>query len=156
MHHINQIFAKQMSRLLKRKPLNNAFLGFVRMVKEENVAEKYKGKSDVGVVHLWREDLPTKIKVVLDDYKDVFPKDFPLVLPLIHKGYEFKIELEDDVPPVHRPLYNLSPLELAEAKKQIEYMLEYGFIRPSDSPYGAPVIFTPKKDGGLRFYIDYR
>ena len=59
------------------------------------------------------------------------------------------------MPPVHRPLYKLSPIELAEAKKQIEYMLEHGFIRPSDSPYGAPIIFALKKDGGLRFCIDY-
>ena len=71
-------------------------------------------------------------------------------------GHEFKIELEDDAPPVHRPIYKLSPLELAEAKKQIEYMLEHGFIQPSNSPYGAPVLFAPKKDGGLRFCIDYR
>ena len=47
------------------------------MVKEENVAEKYKGKSDLGAVHLWREDLPTEIRAVLNDYEDVFPKDLP-------------------------------------------------------------------------------
>ena len=47
------------------------------MVKEENVAEKYKGKSDLGAIHLWREDLPIEIKVVLNDYEDVFPKDLP-------------------------------------------------------------------------------
>ena len=63
--------------------------------------------------------------------------------------------MEDDTPPVHRPLYKLSPLELEEAHKQIQYMLEHAFIRPSDSPYGAPVLFAPKKDGGLRFCIDY-
>ena len=57
---------------------------------------------------------------------------------------------------MHRPLYKLSPLELEEARKQIEYMLEHVFIRPSDSPYGAPVLFAPKKDGGLRFCIDYQ
>ena len=57
--------------------MNNAFLGFVRMVKEENVAEKYKGKSNLGAVHLWREDLPNEIKVVLNEYEDVFPKDLP-------------------------------------------------------------------------------
>ena len=50
----------------------------------------------------------------------------------------------------------MSPLELAEAKKQIQCMLEHGFIRPSDSPDGAPVLFTLKKDGGLRFCIDYQ
>ena len=155
MHHVNQISAKHMSRLVKRKQVNNAFLGFARMVKEENVAEKYKGKSDLGAVHLWREDLPAKIKAVLDEYEDVFPKDLPLGLPPICKGHEFKIELKNDAPPVHRPLYKLSPLELAKAKKQIEYMLEHGFIRPSDSPHGAPVLFALKKDSRLRFYIDY-
>ena len=74
----------------------------------------------------------------------------------MRQGHEFKIDLEDDVPPVHRPLYKMSPLELDEAKKQIESMLEHCFVRPSDSPYGAPVLFVPKKDGSLRFCIDYR
>ena len=50
----------------------------------------------------------------------------------------------------------MGPLDLAEAKKQIEYILEHGFIRPSDSPHGAPVLFTLKKDGKLRFCIDYQ
>ena len=136
--------------------MHNAFLGFVWMVKEENVAEKYKGKSDLGAVNLWREDLLAKIKVVLNDYENVFPKDLPARLPPIRKGYEFKIELEDDAPLVHWPLNKLSPLELPEAKKQIEYMLEHGFIRPSDSPYGALILFARNKDGGRRFCIDYR
>ena len=80
--------------------------------------EKCKGKPNLGAVHLWREDLPAETKVVLNDYKDVFPKDLPLGLPPIRKGHEFKVELEDDAPPVQRLLYKLSPLELAEAKKQ--------------------------------------
>ena len=63
-----------MTRLLKRKQLDNAFLGFVQMVKEEIVAEKYKGKSDLGAVHVWREDLPSEIKAVLDEYEDVFQR----------------------------------------------------------------------------------
>ena len=116
-HHINQKSAKQMSRLLKRKQVDNAFMGFVRMVKEENVAEKYKRKSVLGAVHMWREDLPPKIKAVLDDYEDVFPKDLPPGLPPICKGHECKIELEDNMPIVHWLLYKLRPLELAKAKK---------------------------------------
>ena len=155
-HLVNMISAKQMSQLFKRKQVDNAFLGFVRMVKEDNVAEKYKRKSDLGAIHLWREDLPEEIKVVLRKYDDVSPKDLPPGLPPIRKGHEFKIELEDDTPLVHRPLYKLSPLELEEARKQIKYMLEHGFIRPSDSPYGAPVLSALKKDGGLRFCIHYR
>ena len=82
-----------MSRLLQRKQVNNAFLGFVRMVKEENVAEKYKGKSDLGEIHLWGEDLPTEIRAVLNDYEGVFPKNLPPGLPPICKEHEFKIEL---------------------------------------------------------------
>ena len=155
MHHVNQISAKQMSHLLKRKQLDSAFLGCVWMVKEENMAKKYKGKSDLGAVHLRTEDLPVEIRAVLNDYKDVFPKDLPPGLPPICKGHEFKIEFEDDTPLVHWTLYKLSPLELAKAKKQIEYMLEFGFITPSNSPYGAPILFAPKKDGGLQFYTDY-
>ena len=73
----------------------------------------------------------------------------------MRQGHEFKIDLEDDVPPIHCPLCKMSPLELEEAKKQIESMLEHGFVRPSDSPYGASVLFVPKKDGNLRFCIDY-
>ena len=69
-------------------------------------------------------------------------------------GHEFKIDLEGETPPIHRPLYKLSPLELTKAKNQIQEMLEHEFIRPSDSPYGAPVLFVPKKDASLRLCID--
>ena len=71
------------------------------------------------------------------------------------QGHEFGIDLEDDMPPVHRPISKMSPLELEEAKKQIESMLKHGFVIPSDSAYGAPVLFMPKKDGSLRFCIDW-
>ena len=83
---VNIINAKKMSRLLKRKQVDNAFLGFVRMIKEENVAKKYKGKSDQSAIYLWREVLPKEIKVVLKEYNDVFPKDLPPGLLPIHKG----------------------------------------------------------------------
>ena len=126
------------------------------MLKEENLAEKYKGKSNLGAVHLWREDLPTELKAILKGYEDVFLKDLPPGLPPICKGHDFKIELKDNAPPVHQSLYKLSPLELVEAKKHIEYMLKHEFIRPSDSTYGAPILFSPKKDGRLQFCIDYR
>ena len=69
-----------------------------------------------------------KIKTVLEEYDDFFPNDLPPGLPPIRRGLEFKIELEDDTPPVHRPIYKLSLLELQEAKEQIQVMLEHGFI----------------------------
>ena len=74
----------------------------------------------------------------------------------MREGHEFKIDLEDEVPLVHCPLYKMSPLELEEAKKQVESMLKNGSIRPSDCPYDTPILFLPNKDGSLRFCIDYR
>lgn len=71
-----------------------------------------------------------------------FPQDLPLGLPPVHKGHEFKIELEDNIQPIHRPLRKISLAELEEAKTQIQSMLEHGFIRPSGSPYGASLVHT--------------
>ena len=75
------------------------------------------------------EDILESIKAILLDYKDIFPTDLPPGLPPVRMGYEFKIELEDDTLPIHRPIYKLSPLELEESRKQIQYMLEHGYIR---------------------------
>ena len=59
----------------------------------------------------WHQALPSQICAVLEEFDDVFPQDLPLELPLVRQGHEFKIDLEDDVPPIHRPLYKMSPLE---------------------------------------------
>jgi Reverse transcriptase (RNA-dependent DNA polymerase) len=69
---------------------------------------------------------------------------------------ELKIELKEGAKPVSKPVYKLSPAEQDELKAQIELLLEKGLIRPSVSPWGAPVSFPPKKDGGLRMCLDYR
>jgi hypothetical protein len=154
---VAMVSAKQMSNMLRRKEVTRAFVGYVRKAEEEKTeSETEVALSDLNSTQLQRKDLPESVKAVLKEFEDVFPTDLPIGKPPVRKGHEFKIELEDDVPPVHRPLYKLSPLELQEARKQIEYLLEHEFIRPSDSPYGAPVLFAPKKDGGLRFCIDYR
>ena len=50
------------------------------------------------------------------DYRDVFAKELPKGLPPVRKGHEFRIELQDDGKPMHRPIYKLSPLELEESK----------------------------------------
>ena len=89
--------------------------------------------------------MPQEIEAVLKEFEDIFPKDLPPGLPPIHNGYEFKIDLEDYTPLVYWPIYKLSLLELEEARKQIEHMLEHEFIRPAESPYGALVLFAPKK-----------
>ncbi len=67
-----------------------------------------------------------------------------------------KIDLEFGSKPKVRPMHKLSVLELTEMKKQFEEELGNGFIRPSVSPWGSPVLFTKKEDGGLHMCIDYR
>ena len=68
----------------------------------------------------------------------------------------FTIELEPGTAPLSKSLYRMAPAEMAELKKQLEELLDKGFIRPSSSPWGAPVLFVKKKDGSMRLCIDYR
>ena len=66
------------------------------------------------------------------------------------------IELIPGTEPISIPPYRMVPTELKELKAQLEELLSKGFIRPSTSPWGAPVLFVKKKDGSLRLCIDYR
>ena len=157
---VNVCTAKQMVKWFRRNAGITAYLGVIRLVKaeEREVVPVVPEKNETGqeVEKTFHADMPTSVRDVLHEFKDVFPTDLPPGLPPVRKGHEFRIDLEDETAPVHKPIYKLSPLELEEARKQIDYMLEHGYIRPSDSPYGSLVLFVPKKDGGLRFCIDYR
>jgi hypothetical protein len=93
------------------------------------------------------------IKVVLE-FLDVFPKDLP-GMPPKHK-VEFVIELILGTAPISKRAYRVSGPELVELKKQIDELSEKGYIRPSTSPWAAPVMFVEKKDGTRRMCIDYR
>ena len=79
---------------------------------------------------------------------------FP-VYPRIEQ-LSFFIELIPGTEPISIPSYRMEPVELKELKAQLEELLSKGFIRPSTSPWGAPVLFVKKKDGHLRLCIDYR
>ena len=91
--------------------------------------------------------------LVIREYPDVFPKDIPEFPP--EREIKFTIELMSRTRPISIALYRMSPLELAELKKQIEELLEKKFIWPSTSPWGAPVLLVKQKDGGIRLYVDY-
>ncbi|KAF5767636.1 putative nucleotidyltransferase, Ribonuclease H [Helianthus annuus] len=95
------------------------------------------------------EDIP-----VVRDFPQVFPEDLPGLPP--HRQVEFQIELAPGAAPIARAPYRLAPTELEELSKQLQELLEKGFIRPSSSPWGAPVLFVKKKDGTFRMCIDYR
>jgi hypothetical protein len=92
------------------------------------------------------------IKVVCD-YPDVFPDELPGMPP--DRDVEFAIDLLPGTAPISKRPYRMSSDQLLELKKQIKELLEKGFIRPSSSPWGAPVIFVEKKDGTQRMCVDY-
>ena len=97
----------------------------------------------------------TQLNNLLDQYTDVLVDDLPSGVqrpPLT----EHTIPLQPDAKPPFRPMYRLSPRELDEVKQQIRDLLAKGFIEPSQSPFGAPILFVQKKDGTLRMCIDYR
>ncbi|GJZ25657.1 putative reverse transcriptase domain-containing protein [Tanacetum coccineum] len=95
------------------------------------------------------EDVP-----VIRDFPEVFPEDLPGLPP--PRQVEFRIDLIPGAAPVARAPYRLAPSEMKELSKQLQELSEKGFIRPSSSPWGAPVLFVKKKDGSFRMCIDYR
>ena len=98
----------------------------------------------------WDLNLPQ----VVCEYEDVFPDELP-GLPL-HRDVDFIIELHPGTSPISMTPHRMAPVELQELKVQIQDLLDKGFIRPSTSPWGAPVLFAKKKDKTLRLCIDYR
>ncbi|GJU47893.1 putative reverse transcriptase domain-containing protein [Tanacetum coccineum] len=87
-------------------------------------------------------------------FPEVFPEDL-LGLPLA-RPVEFQIDLIPGAAPVARAPYRLAPSEMKELSEQLQELSDKGFIRPSSSPWGAPVLFVKKKDGSFRMCIDYR
>ncbi|KAI3827638.1 hypothetical protein L1987_01718 [Smallanthus sonchifolius] len=95
------------------------------------------------------EDIP-----IVKDYPEVFNEDLPGLPP--PRQVEFRIDLVPGAAPVARSPYRLAPSEMQELSNQLQELLDKGFIRPSFSPWGAPVLFVKKKDGTFRMCIDYR
>ncbi|XP_043813425.1 uncharacterized protein LOC122721247 [Manihot esculenta] len=95
------------------------------------------------------EDIP-----VVNEFPDVFPEELPGLPP--DREIEFSIDLNPSTTPISMAPYRMAPAELKELKAQLQELLDKGFIRPSVSPWGAPVLFVKKKDGSLRLCIDYR
>src|SRR5688572_26991763 len=97
---------------------------------------------------------PLESVPVVSQFPDVFPDDLPGMPP--EREIDLGIDLLPDTRPISIPPYRMAPVELKELKEQLKDLLDKGFIRPSISPWGAPVLFVRKKDGTLRMCIDYR
>jgi hypothetical protein len=91
---------------------------------------------------------------VVKDFLDVFPEELSGMPP--DTEVEFVIDLLPGTAPISKRPYRMSIEELKELKKQLTELQEAGYIRPSSSPWGAPVLFVQKKDGSQRMCVDYR
>ena len=91
---------------------------------------------------------------VVNEFVDVFPEELPGLPP--DREVEFTIELAPGTAPVSKAPYRMAPVEMKELAIQLQDLLDKGVIRPSVSPWGAPVLFVKKKDGTMRLCIDYR
>ena len=96
-----------------------------------------------------KEDGPRLEEIpVVREYPEVFPEELPGLPP--SRELDFKIELVAGTQPIFKAPYRMAPAEMAELKEQLEDLMEKKFIRPSVSPWGAPVLFVKKKDGSMR------
>ena len=95
------------------------------------------------------DDIP-----VVREFPDVFPEDLPGIP--IDKEIEFSIDLLPGTSPISKAPYRMAPTELKELREQLQELLDKGFIKPSASLWGAPVLIVKKNDGTIRLCIDYR
>jgi hypothetical protein len=150
-----------MDWLCKHKVLIDCAKKFVKLTtpdgKElEYVAEPVvtaKGIADRAKINQLGASQGSEVSVV-NEFPDVFPEELLGMPP--DRDIEFVIELKPGTAPIYKTPFRMTTPELAELKEQIRELMEKGFIRPSSSPWGAPVIFVPKKDGTQRLCVDYR
>ncbi|KAK0598331.1 hypothetical protein LWI29_033736 [Acer saccharum] len=113
------------------------------------VAAMVQIKPDVMV------EVPDKIGEVLEEFKDVMPKELSKKLPP-RRQCDHRIELEPGATPPAKAPYRMAPSKLAKLRKQLDELLDGGLLQPSKVPYRALVLFQKKQDGSLRMCVDYR
>ncbi|GJS74337.1 putative reverse transcriptase domain-containing protein, partial [Tanacetum coccineum] len=123
-----------------QKYIERGCLIFMAQVMKKEIEDKSEEKQ--------LEDVPT-----VRDFLEIFPEDLPGLPP--SQQVEFQIELVPGVAPVARAPYRLAPTELQKLSTQLQELSNKGFIRPSSSPWGAPILFVKKKDRSFRMCINY-
>jgi hypothetical protein len=137
-HHFE---ADAMAKLLRQQPTELCVIG-LRQVQD--------AVHDINIDQ--QPEWTTSLRDSLNEFTDII-KEHDGLLPT--RECDFEINLECDEPPKERT-YRMSPAELREVKVQLQDLLAKGWIRPSKSPYGAPILFVRKNDGTMRMYVDYR
>ncbi|GBG87654.1 hypothetical protein CBR_g45807 [Chara braunii] len=127
---------------------------FARLVRKEQLEEQVFVVYVKPVTEGQEKDSSTDptIAKLVEEFKDLTESPTGVV----SRPIQHKIEIEPGSRTPKGAVYRMSPRELEEFRKQLDDLLEKGWIRPSSSPFGAPVLFVPKREGELRMSIDYR
>ncbi|KAL0551903.1 hypothetical protein IC582_010995 [Cucumis melo] len=126
----------------------------ISVLKVEKLLRKACTAFLAHIVVVQREKLKPEDVPVVKEFLDVFPDDLS---GLPHdREIEFTIELLPGIAPISQAPYIMAPSKFKELKMQLQELVNKGYIRPSVSRWGAPVLFVKKKDGTLKLYIDYR
>ena len=145
---INTVSAGQIKRLFKKQKDMQVYIVAVRLL-EDTPSER-----TIKIAQHLPADQAAQLHAVLDHFKDdVFsePKGLPP-----QRAADHRIDLVPGCIPPSRSPYRLSQPELEELRRQLTKLIEEGWIRPSVSPFGAPILFVKKKNGDLRMCVDYR
>ena len=140
---IGMISRKRLKKELRRDEIEELYLATIRQTNDD---------TGISISAQDASDIPDWIQ---KEYGSVLREELPPRMPPT-RSMDHQIPLKPDMPPPFRGIFRLSQLELRELKRQLDQLLKDRKIRPSTSPYGAPVLFVKKKDGKLRMCIDYR
>ena len=99
--------------------------------------------------------VPDVVAVVLEEFSDVMPPKLPKELPP-RRAVDQKIELEPGARPPSKAPYKMALTESVELRRQLDELLEAGFIQPSKAHYSASILFQRKHDGSMQMCVDYR
>ncbi|GBG73769.1 hypothetical protein CBR_g17109 [Chara braunii] len=115
-----------------------------------------RADADAEELARYTADVEPAVHDLIQEYHDVFPSSFSYASIPPMSDIKHSIQLVPNYRVHHQAPYRLSIPEATELKRQLEELLRQGFIKPSNSPWGAPVLFARKADGTLRLCIDYR
>jgi hypothetical protein len=129
--NLDLINVSQMKRLI------NSSKKYILMIVKEQPKDKYDAFQGCD------SQFKDKLVEIVDSYKELFKE--PKILPP-KREIQHEIQLQSDAPLPNIGMYRMSVIENEEIKKQIQELVDKGFIRPSSSPCGSPIILVPKKD----------
>ena len=154
---LNLITSKQIKQIHRRGELEFAYLVFPQDT--SSLVLPAAESSQQGLINAVAANgvqaIDTIRAEILLDYRDVLPDELPAGLPP-SREVDHKIELVANSSPPSRPTFRMSASELVELQAQLAELTKSGFIQPSKSPFGAPILFVKKKDGTTRMCVDYR